>query len=71
MIKYNMIILGLDQSFTCSGIVVIQNGTLIYCDKYVSDKTLNIYERAWQIVSYIKQIAIKYNPDYIAIEGLA
>lgn len=66
-----MKILGLDQSFTCSGIVVLSDETLIHCEKFVSDKKLNIYERTWQVVSHIKQLAVKYKPDFIAIEGLA
>lgn len=66
-----MIILGLDQSFTCSGIVILNDDGLVHCEKFVSDKTLNIYERTWQILSHLKEIAQKYQPDFVAIEGLA
>lgn len=66
-----MIILGLDQSFTCSGFVVLDDDAMIYCERFKTDKKDNIYERTWQVVSRVKELADQFDPDYLAIEGLA
>lgn len=66
-----MKILGLDQSFTCSGFVIIEDGKLIHCEKLKTDKNKNIYERTWQVVKRVRELAAQYKPNYLAIEGLA
>lgn len=66
-----MIILGLDQSFTCSGFVVLDDNVLIHCERFKTTKEDNIYERTWKVVSRVKELVREYNPEYIAIEGLA
>lgn len=64
-------ILGIDQSFTCSGFVILKDNELIHCEKFVTDKTLNIYERTWQVVAKVKQLMKDYPITFVAIEGLA
>lgn len=66
-----MKILGLDQSFTCSGFVVLDDNSLIHCERFKTTKDDNIYDRTWKVVSRVKELVHEYKPDYIAIEGLA
>lgn len=66
-------ILGIDQSFTSSGLVVIDKTSkdVVFCERFCSTKEFDIFERAWEVVNKIVQIANIYHPEIIIIEGLA
>ena len=69
-----MKILALDQSYTCSGIVVFDDGIVVHYSVFKTDKTKDLIskiERAHRIVEYISKIASEFKPDLIAMEGLA
>ena len=66
-----MKILGIDQSYTSCGIVVIEDGKLIHAEKFVSTKTKDIYSRAWEVACHTSCVALQHNVDAVALEGLA
>lgn len=66
-----MKILAIDQSFTSSGIVVLLDKKLYFCERYVTDKTKDVFERAWELTEHLRAIALSCKPDAVAIEGLA
>jgi Holliday junction resolvasome RuvABC endonuclease subunit len=63
--------LGIDQSYSGTGVVIIEGDMVIGFDKFTSDKTKDIFERCWDVVSQIRQYIKDNNPDYVSIEGLA
>lgn len=68
-----MRILGLDQSFTKSGIVVVESGNpdMLHYEKFTSTVGNDYFERAWQVALHIQNIVEKFNIDGVFIEGLA
>jgi Holliday junction resolvasome RuvABC endonuclease subunit len=63
--------LGIDQSYSGTGVVLIEGDMVIGFDKFTSDKTKDIFERCWDVVSQIRQYIKDNNPDCVSIEGLA
>ncbi len=66
-----MKILGIDQSYTSSGIVILMDGELLEAHRYCADKNTNRFAQAYEITLHIAKIVDEYKPDIIAIEGLA
>jgi len=66
-----MKILGIDQSYTSSGVVLIEDGNLKHAYKYSADKEKNRFGQAHEIALYIANLVDEHIPDIIAIEGLA
>lgn len=66
-----MLILGIDQSYTSTGIVVIENDNILLAERFASNKEDTKFYRSWEIKNYIKEVVEKYNPERVAIEGLA
>lgn len=66
-----MKILGIDQSYTSSGIVLLEDGELFSAHKYVADKSVNRFAQAHEIALHIAGVVDEHKPDIIAIEGLA
>ena len=66
-----MKVLAIDQSFTCTGFVVLRSSQVLHAEKFVTDKTKDIFERAWDVVEKAAEICRDYEPDIIAMEGLA
>lgn len=66
-----MKILGIDQSYTCSGITVLNDGELEHAEVYKTPKAMDIYQRAEQVANHILVLAYRFEPDHIGIEGLA
>jgi Holliday junction resolvasome RuvABC endonuclease subunit len=66
-----MKILAIDQSYTSCGIVVLNDGQIQYVERFVTDKTRDIFERAWELTEHLRAIALNCKPDVIALEGLA
>ncbi len=66
-----MKVLGIDQSFTSSGLVFLNEGVLVEAHKFCADKNTNRFAQAYEIALHIGEYIDTYNPDVIAIEGLA
>lgn len=66
-----MVICGLDLSTTSSGISIIKDGKLIYNNNILQNKTIDIYDRIYNMQIEISKILKKYNVDCVAIEDVA
>jgi Holliday junction resolvasome RuvABC endonuclease subunit len=67
-----MITIGIDQSYTSSGVVVLDDdGKVVDVRRLVSDKKLDMFDRAWQMANFVVDTIIEVGADFIAIEGLA
>ena len=66
-----MKILGIDQSYTSSGIVLLKDGTLLSGHKFVANKEMNRFGQAYEVAVHLAGIVDEFKPDAIAIEGLA
>lgn len=66
-----MKILAVDQSYTCSGIIVLEGDNILHAEKLVSDATKDKPARAWFIAEYIGNLVDEHKPDIVALEGLA
>jgi len=64
-------VLGIDQSFTSSGIVILLDGELLEAHRYCANKETNRFAQAHEIALHIAKVIDDYEPDIIAIEGLA
>jgi len=66
-----MRVLSVDQSYRSAGIVIIENGEMIFCEKYVTEKDKDVYHRAAQLATHLQLVALKWQPDVVALEGLS
>jgi len=66
-----MKILGIDQSYNSSGIIVLEDGDIIHSERFVSNKTFDRFGQAYEIAIHIANVVDTFTPDIIAIEGLA
>lgn len=66
-----MRLLAIDQSFTCTGLAVLEEGELIHTAVFNTSKEDNIVDRAHQVATYVCCMIQKHNIDRVAIEGLA
>jgi len=66
-----MKVMGIDQSFTSSGIIILNNDDIIHSECFKTNKEDNRFNRAYVITVRIKQLIDEYHPDIIEIEGLA
>ena len=66
-----MKILGIDQSYTSTGVVLLENGALLKGHKFSADKSVNRFAQAYEITIHLAGIVDEFKPDIIAIEGLA
>lgn len=72
-----MRVLSIDQSYTCSGIVVLNDGDMEHCEVFKTKKPEDAkdmkqtYHRAFLVSERIVKLAEEYKPDLISIEGLA
>jgi len=72
-------IIGIDQSYTSCGIVVIQDGTMVHHERVVTPIAMDVYDRANYLAHHINGVVGNYtNFDndptvwpVIGIEGLA
>lgn len=63
--------LGIDQSYSSTGICVAENGQLIHSTTYKTAKEDDIFQRAWNISEKLVAIIKEYGVDFVSIEGLA
>lgn len=67
-----MITIGVDQSFTSSGFVVLDtDGKVVDVRRFVSAKALDMFDRARQVANYVADVIIEVGADLVALEGLA
>lgn len=67
-----MIYIGIDQSYTSTGFVVLdENKKMLDCKVFTTDKKDDIFKRAWELSNDIVREVNKYEECKIAIEGLA
>lgn len=66
-----MRILGIDQSYNSSGIIVLEGDVILHSECFKSNKDFDRFGQAYQIATHIADIVDTYKPDVIGIEGLA
>ncbi len=66
-----MKVLGIDQSYNSSGIVVLEDDDIIHAECFKSNKEFNRFGQAYEITIHIANVIDTFKPDLIAIEGLA
>lgn len=67
-----MFYIGIDQSYTSTGFVVLDdNNTLLYSNVFSSPKENDAFTRSWNLSELIITEIAKYKDCAIAIEGLA
>jgi len=66
-----MKVLGIDQSYNSSGIVILDDDAFIHLERFVSNKTFDRFGQAHQIAIHIGTLVELHKPDIVAIEGLA
>lgn len=66
-----MKILAVDQSFTSCGLIVFDDSKMIELYRFVSNKQLDNFDRAWEVASAVRSTALKHSVLYVALEGLA
>jgi crossover junction endodeoxyribonuclease RuvC len=64
-------ILAVDQSFTSCGLIVFEDGKMLALHRFVSNKELDNFDRAWEVASAVRGTAAQYKVDRVALEGLA
>ena len=65
-----MLTMGIDQSFTSTGLVILDGKNLIHYEVIHSSKDREIVGRLQQIYQRILKLTIHFKPDHIIIEGL-
>lgn len=64
--------IGIDQSYTSTGFVVLDQDTkIISCDIFSSNKSEDIFKRSWNLSELIINEIGKFENSKLAIEGLA
>lgn len=67
-----MYYIGIDQSYTSTGIVVLdKNKKMIDCKILTTPKTDEIFKRSWDMATMVSDEIKKYHECELAIEGLA
>ena len=68
---FTMKVLGIDQSFTSCGIVLLEDGEMKFYEKFVTRKDDDIFDRAQELTVHIQLKAMQFEPDIVALEGLS
>ena len=64
--------LGIDQSLTSTGVVVLDDQlSLVDYQIISSDPSKSVYSRSWSILQKIREMIVKHAVNYVGIEGLA
>lgn len=66
-----MRVVGIDQSYTSCGIVVLEDGIIIHVERFVSHKEADTYSRAWSVAQRVFEVVDMFKPDRVALEGLS
>ena len=66
------VFMGIDQSFTSTGIVILNNNSeILHVTIISSEKNVDFFERAYIISQEINKLIIEHNVTDITLEGLA
>lgn len=65
-----MIVLGIDQSYRSSGVLILNNGKISHYEAILNKTISDKFETALSISERIIALINEYNPLHIAIEGL-
>lgn len=66
-----MRVLGIDQSYTCTGLVVCEDEELVHAEVYKTTTEEDTFKRCHTIAHYIGKFAKEYQVDFIMMEGLS
>lgn len=66
-----MRILGIDQSYTSSGMCVIEDDKIIHVELFKTAKDEDVFVRAWNISEKIVAVVREFAVESVSIEGLA
>lgn len=66
-----MKVLGVDQSFSCTGLVICEDEQMIHAEVYKSSTEYDKYYRAKEITKHVAKVAKEHKVDYIIVEALA
>ena len=66
-----MKLLAIDQSFTSTGLVLLEDDVVTLALKVTTDKNDDIYARTWTVIKEILTVIEQHRPDASALEGLA
>jgi len=64
--------LGIDQSYTCTGYVIVDESNVIHkFGTFKTTKDKDVYERAIELADFIEDLVTQYSIKDVRIEGLA
>lgn len=63
-------IIGIDQSYTSTGVCIRSGDQIVYAGVLTTDKSASTFDRAWSIADQIEELVSKYNPVVVRLEGL-
>ena len=66
-----MITIGIDQSYTSTGIIALEDNKILKAQIIQSPSGDDIFCRAWNISEEIKSFVLEFESPIVAIEGLA
>ena len=64
-------VLGIDQSYTSCGLVLVENSQIVEVEKISAHKDWDRYDQAHDVARQIKWFCSLHEPDLVGIEGLA
>lgn len=66
-----MKVLGIDQSYACTGLVICEDEEIIHGEVYKTTTENDTFMRSYLIAAHIAKVAKKFEVDYIMMEGLS
>lgn len=66
-----MKVLGVDQSYRSSGVVLLDDYEIVAAHQLVCSDVDDIFDKAYNVAQQIGQLIGIYKPDFIGMEGLA
>lgn len=66
-----MITMGIDQSYTSSGICIMEGDDILYSGTFKTPKEEDVFVRAWNISEKVVALIAEYAVESVSIEGLA
>lgn len=66
-----MRVLGIDQSYTSCGVVILEDDKVVQMEILKSPKAMDIFDRAKTIATLVSTFVMSQDMDGVALEGLA
>jgi crossover junction endodeoxyribonuclease RuvC len=66
-----MRVLGIDQSLSSTGFVVLEDSNLLYVERFGTQKEDGQYSRIYDVCVRCSEIANKFKVDFAALEGIS